>query len=797
MLVLVAAGCRAQTPPTGGPPPPTVVEENARLGDTGWQIDDFRAGGPDFQAYVRPLSATHGERVDVQISHPTAASVSWAIYRLGHYAGAGGRRILEGTAAVGVQPPPFIDPTNGLVECRWSTNFSIQVGSDWRSGVYLAKVTAPDGNARYAPFIVRDDRKADIIVVMPTATDAAYNSWGGESLYLDTRFNFPSRHAWAVSYDRPFELEGGGGFFLYSSLPTARYLEANGYDVAYLADHDVARTPSLLSRARVVLVLGHNEYWSKAMRDHYDAARDAGKTLGFLGANIGYWQVRYAPAEDGMPDRRMIAYKEDARLDPIQDIENTGAFSMPPVNRPENALLGIATISFHMIDFPWVVKNAGHWLYTGTGAKEGDLWPAVVGIESDARIDNGQTPAGISLVASSPTIAGEKAALGGQEATVYETPAGGAVFAAGSIRFSARLSARLAGTQAHVGPQRIIRNLLTHAGVTPLLPENTLGAVDRFAAADTTRAAQQVETIAGQPDAPGFADGPGAQARFNSPMGIAIAPDGAVIVADAFNRRVRRIAPDATHTVSTLAGTGASGNADGAAASATFTSLFGVAVAPDGAVYVTDTLAHRVRKIQNGTVSTIAGPAGLNWPAGITRASDGNLYITDYADRLIKRIAPDGTLSVLQPPSGGTFSFPTGIMADGQDLLIVDSGFRLVSRLGPSGVLTPIAGRYDSAFTDGNATVARLAPVLGIGRLGNDLLIADTGNYRLRIIEPGATLAATQVRTFAGGSGTLTPSDGAGATATFVTPTGLAVDGTRNVVYVADTGHATVRAIQP
>lgn len=769
------------------------MEENARRGDTGWEIEDFRAGGPDFQMYVRPLSATAGERVDVQVSHPTASSLSWSVYRLGHYGGAGGRRVLEGTAAVGVQPPPVIDPTNGLLECRWSTTFSVPVGSDWRSGVYLAKATAPDGSARYAPFIVRDDRKADVLVIMPTATDAAYNSWGGESLYLDTRFNFPSRHAWAISYDRPFELEGGGGFFLYSSVPTARYLEANGYDVGYLADHDVARTPSPLTRARVVLVLGHNEYWSKAMRDHYDAARDADQTLGFLGANIGYWQVRFAPAEDGMPDRRMIGYKEDAQLDPVQSIENTGAFAKPPIHRPENALLGIATVSLHMVDFPWVVKNPGHWLYAGTGAKEGDLWPAVVGIESDARIDNGLTPAGVSLVARSPTIAGEKAALGAQEAIVYETAAGGAVFAAGAIRFSARL----AGPQGQVGTQRVLRNLLAHARVTPRLPENTLGADDGFAAADTTRAARQVETIAGRTDAPGFADGPGAQARFDSPMGLAVAPDGAVIVADAFNRRVRRIAPDAAHTVTTLAGTGASGSADGPAASATFMSLFGVAVAPTGAVFVTDTLAHRVRKIQNGVVSTVAGPSGLNWPAGIARASDGSLYVTDYADRLLKRIAPDGTLSVVRPTGGATFSFPTGVVPDGPDLLIVDSGLRQVSRLTPAGVLTPIAGRHDSGFTDGDATKARLAPVLGLGRLGNDLILADTGNYRLRIIEPGASLAATQVRTFAGGNGTLAAGDGAGASASFVTPTGLAVDSTRNVVYVADTGHATVRIVRP
>ena len=556
LWVLVVAGCRSQSPTGGGPQPPTVVEENARRGDTGWEVEDFRAGGPDFQMYVRPLSATAGERVDVQVSHPTATSVSWSVYRLGHYGGAGGRRILEGTATVGVQPPPVIEPTNGLLECRWSTNFSIQVGSDWRSGVYLARVAAPDGSARYAPFIVRDDRKADVLVVMPTATDAAYNSWGGESLYLDTRFNFPSRHAWAVSYDRPFELEGGGGFFLYSSVPTARYLEANGYDVGYLADHDVARTPSPLARARVILVLGHNEYWSRAMRDHYDAARDAGKTLGFLGANIGYWQVRFAPAEDGMPDRRMIGYKEDAQLDPVQTIENTGAFAKPPINRPENALLGIATVSFHMVDFPWVVKNAGHWLYAGTGAKEGDLWPAVVGIE-ERRADRQRADPG------------RRQRRGQLADDRWERRPRSARRRRPSMRPPRAAPcypwARSASARGWPGPRRRWGRSGSSA-ICSRMPASRPGCPRTPSAPPTAstprtppgRRGRWRRSRAGRMP-PGSRTARALRRDSTRRWASRWRPMGRSSVADAFNRRVRRIAPDAAHTVTTLAGTGASG----------------------------------------------------------------------------------------------------------------------------------------------------------------------------------------------------------------------------------------------
>lgn len=773
LVLIVAAGCHRAD--GGGERPTAVRDENALPGDEGWRLDDFFAGDPGFAIFARPMSVTAGARVDVQASHPVRTEVGWAVYRLGHYGGAGGRRLLEGSATIGPQPPPDIDPATGLVECRWPAALSFAVGTDWLSGVYVVKLSAADGSARLAPFIVRDDRRAGVALVMPTATDAAYNPWGGESLYLDTRFGFPSGHARAVSLDRPFALEGGGGYFLHSAMPTARYLEANGYDVTYLADHDLARVPSPLERVKAALVLAHDEYWSKAMRDNLEAARDAGKTLGFLGANIGFWQVRFEPAWDGTPDQRMIGYKEDARLDPVQGPENTGAFARPPIDRPENALLGIMTVAWHMVDFPWRVTDPGHWLYAGTGAVEGELWPGLVGVESDGVVDNGLTPPQLTRVARSPTLDGDEPTPVWHEASVYETPAGGAVFAAGSIRFAARLS----GPHAQLGAQRLVRNLLGRAGVTATREEDTLGATTGFAAGDTTRAATRVTIVAGAAGAPGFADGPGATARFDAPFGIAVAPDGAVIVAEAGNRRVRRIGVAPPREVTTLAGSGAAGDDDGPAAAATFQGPLGVAVAPDGTVYVSDTFGSRVRRIAAGVVSTVAGPEGLRRPAGIAVGPDGRLYVADYADGAIKVVAPGGAISTLV----GGLAFPTGVLVRGGDVVIVESGRRAILVRDAAGTLTRVAGTSDSGFADGDATTAQLGPVFGIAALGADLLVADPGSYRVRLVEPGPTRATTWVRTFAG------------ADAGLILPTGLAVDPARGIVYVADTGNAVIRAL--
>ena len=102
----------------------------------------------------------------------------------------------------------------------------------------------------------------------------------------------------------------------------------------------------------------------------------------------------------------------------------------------------------------------------------------------------------------------------------------------------------------------------------------------------------------------GFADGPGQHARFNDPKGLALDGAGHVYVADSANHRIRKITPDGF--VSTLAGSGRKGSEDGAAAMATFTEPTGVALGPDGDVYVLEIGMERVRKIsKDGQVTTV------------------------------------------------------------------------------------------------------------------------------------------------------------------------------------------------
>ncbi|QGZ42739.1 sugar lactone lactonase YvrE [Pseudoduganella flava] len=155
-----------------------------------------------------------------------------------------------------------------------------------------------------------------------------------------------------------------------------------------------------------------------------------------------------------------------------------------------------------------------------------------------------------------------------------------------------------------------------------------------------------VTTLAGNGQ-PGDADGKGAAARFNGPVGIAVDDAGIVYVADTYNDRIRRIAPDGT--VTTIAGSGQPGDDDGPAAAAAFDTPSGIAVAPDGTLFVADTGNHAVRRIgTDGVVTTVAVPpqgerrAILRRPMGIAVTRDGYLYVTAGAGGRVLQVAPDG-----------------------------------------------------------------------------------------------------------------------------------------------------------
>ncbi|MGX4640513.1 gluconolaconase [Massilia sp. SYSU DXS3249] len=230
-----------------------------------------------------------------------------------------------------------------------------------------------------------------------------------------------------------------------------------------------------------------------------------------------------------------------------------------------------------------------------------------------------------------------------------------------------------------------------------------------------------VATLAGDGQ-PGHADGQGRAARFHAPVGIAVDQRGNVYVADTYNDRIRRITPDGS--VTTLAGSGQPGNADGPALMAAFDTPSAIAVDRQGTLFVADTGNNAIRQIApDGTVSTVAAPVEgepdpvLRRPAGLAVTNDGYLYIASGAGGRILQLSPDGALRALpdadRPPesryaSDGTVRLyaPRGIAVEpGGAVLVADALALRVLRLAP-----PVRGEAAPSFAP-PAQPARTAPM--------------------------------------------------------------------------------------
>ena len=331
-----------------------------------------------------------------------------------------------------------------------------------------------------------------------------------------------------------------------------------------------------------------------------------------------------------------------------------------------------------------------------------------------------------------------------------------------------------------------------------------------------------ITTIAGNGIAGGSGEGaPALEATLNAPASLAIDTAGNVYVADAFNHRIRRVAPDGV--ITTVAGTGEAG-ADGDGGQARDARLrrpLGVAVDAAGALYVADTYNHRIRKVTAaGVITTVAGTgepgfagdggpgaaAVLAYPTGIAVAADGALYIADTGNHRVRKLAADGTITTVAgtgaagfngdggPAALARLNSPRGVAvsADGM-LYVVDRENRRIRLVDADGLIRTVAGTGSSGFNGdrGDATQATLRAPYGVAldSRGN-LYIADTFNHRIRKVTPAGGITTVAGSERFGFSGDGWP---AGQAALHY-PLGVAVDIAGNL-YIADTFNHRVRKV--
>lgn len=394
--------------------------------------DEVKA--PKIHVYTGKMSCAQGESMPLHVS-TTLPKYAIRITRVG----AKPQLVWEKAEQPGKDFPT--PPDAALHGCGWPVALEVPVGKDWRSGIYRL-VLEGDGASTESFFIVRpakNGKHARILLQLSTNTYQAYNNWGGSCLYSGPKFP-------RVSFDRPFLMAPPvttpvTGFYNPNDAryqtwdePFIVWAEESGYEIDCCANLDLEFHPELLEHYKLVLSIGHDEYWSAGMRDQLEAYIARGGNVAFLSGNSVCWQVRVE--DDG---RALVCYKRVHDQDPVfatDDKTNlTSLWSEPLLQRPENLLTGVGfAYGGYNAFFDEFVKGPGageytvhqpdHWLFGGTGLKQGETFgklaphgpqPGIAGYECDGcefvwsdgiPVPTGRdgTPKNMQILATAPSI---------------------------------------------------------------------------------------------------------------------------------------------------------------------------------------------------------------------------------------------------------------------------------------------------------------------------------------------------------------------------------------------------------
>lgn len=346
------------------------------------------------EGYAGQRSVAQGEEVTLHVS-TTAAKYDLEVARLGAE-----RVVVWKKAGVPGQAYPVPEDASAM-GCRWPESVRVPVGADWKSGYYEVALRAADNGGKWtqrgrrtvestAWFIVRQAKPGStskMLLQLCTNTYNAYNNWGGFSVYAYNSLSNNAGHR--VSFERPCPAQFGRW-----ELPFVIWAEKNGYALEFAANEDLEFRPEVLSAYKLVLSVGHDEYWSTPMRDNLEAWIGKGGNVAFFSGNTCCWQVR---TEEG--GRAFTCWKQNYHLDPVfasRDFKTLATlWSHHLVQRPENTLTGVGFLQggyrkshgqFMTEPAEYEAHRPEHWVFKDTGLKRGEKFggkDTIVGYECD------------------------------------------------------------------------------------------------------------------------------------------------------------------------------------------------------------------------------------------------------------------------------------------------------------------------------------------------------------------------------------------------------------------------------
>lgn len=348
--------------------------------------DQQQPAAPFVLGYANKLSGVPGEEIAFHLSS-SGSSVRMIIERQG---GTNEAVFEKADIACAAHPIPDRASSDG---CNWPAALTMTIPDDWKSGCYVATLILKSEDKETQStlqFVVRSaepGKNTKILLQLSTNTYNAYTNWGGHSLYAYHDRDGVQGHR--VSFDRPQTSQ-------YSNweLPFAKWAETNGYVIDYAVNSDLEFHPEILKHYRLVLSVGHDEYWSAPMRDNLEKYIADGGNVAFFSGNTCCWQVR---SENN--GRALTCWKQWYNVDPLfrkgdHKLLST-TWSHHLIGRPENQLTGVGFLwgGYHrshgqFMDGPasFIVHRPEHWLFEGTDLKRDDRFggkDTIVGYECD------------------------------------------------------------------------------------------------------------------------------------------------------------------------------------------------------------------------------------------------------------------------------------------------------------------------------------------------------------------------------------------------------------------------------